>query len=164
MVKKVERQLRGTVKQENITISTDKLKKQLQRVKNWKAPGPDELLGCWIKTFISCHNRMAAQLQLCFEMNEIPNWLTTGKTVLITKDREKGMMSPTLDQKHACVLCGRYSLDYLVRNDLIIKKTRDCCQRNKRCRRKSKGTKDQLIIDKILLRNCKIQMTRLGIA
>ena len=89
MVKKVERQLRGTVKQENITISTDKLKKQLQRVKNWKAPGPDELLGCWIKTFISCHNRMAAQLQLCFEMNEIPNWLTTGKTVLITKDREK---------------------------------------------------------------------------
>ena len=90
MVKKVERQLRGTVKQENITISTDKLKKQLQRVKNGKAPGPDELLGCWIKTFISCHNRMAAQLQLCFEMNEIPNWLTTGKTVLITKDREKG--------------------------------------------------------------------------
>ena len=90
MVKKVERQLRGTVKQENITISTDKLKKQLQRVKSWKAPGPDELLGCWIKTFISCHNRMAAQLQLCFEMNEIPNWLTTGKTVLITKDREKG--------------------------------------------------------------------------
>ena len=90
MVKKVERQLRGTVKQENITIRTDKLKKQLQRVKNWKAPGPDELLGCWIKTFISCHNRMAAQLQLCFEMNEIPNWLTTGKTVLITKDREKG--------------------------------------------------------------------------
>ena len=90
MVRKVERQLRGTVKQENITISTDKLKKQLQRVKNWKAPAPDELLGCWIKTFISCHNRMAAQLQLCFEMNEIPNWLTTGKTVLITKDREKG--------------------------------------------------------------------------
>ena len=90
MVKKVERQLRGTAKQENITIRTDKLKKQLQRVKNWKAPGPDELLGCWIKTFISCHNRMAAQLQLCFEMNEIPNWLTTGKTVLITKDREKG--------------------------------------------------------------------------
>ena len=89
MVKKVERQLRGTVKQENITISTDKLKKQLQRVKNGKAPGPDELLGCWIKTFISCHNRMAAQLQLCFEMNEIPNWLTTGKTVLISKDREK---------------------------------------------------------------------------
>ena len=33
---------------------------------------------------------MTAQLQLCFEMNEIPNWLTTGKTVLITKDREKG--------------------------------------------------------------------------
>ena len=89
MVKKVERQLRGTVKQENITISTDKLKKHLQRVKNWKAPGPDGLLGCWIKTFISCHSRMTAQIQLCFEMNEIPNWLTTGKTVLISKDREK---------------------------------------------------------------------------
>ena len=45
MVKKVERQLRGTAKQENITITTDKLKKQLRRVKNWRTPGPDGLQG-----------------------------------------------------------------------------------------------------------------------
>ena len=38
-------------KQENITITTDKLKKKkIQRVKNWKAPGPDRLQGYWIKT------------------------------------------------------------------------------------------------------------------
>ena len=38
-LKEVERQPRGTAKQESITVTTDKLKKQLQRVKNWKAPG-----------------------------------------------------------------------------------------------------------------------------
>ena len=26
--------------------------RQLQRVKNWKAPGPDGLQGYWIKTFM----------------------------------------------------------------------------------------------------------------
>ena len=30
------------------------------------------------------------QLQLCLEMSETPDWLTTGKKVQIMKDREKG--------------------------------------------------------------------------
>ena len=78
-------------KQENITITTDKLKKKkIQRVKNWKAPGPDGLQGYWIKTFTSCHERIATQLQLCLEMNETPDWLSTGKTALIMRDREIG--------------------------------------------------------------------------
>lgn len=38
-LKEVERQPRGKAKQESITVNTDKLKKQFQRVKNWKAPG-----------------------------------------------------------------------------------------------------------------------------
>ena len=96
-LKKVERKLRGTAKLENITITTDKLKKQSRRVKTRKAPGPDGLQGYWIRTFTSCHERNATQLQLCFEMNVTRDWLTTGKTVIIMKGRG-GMMSPTLDQ------------------------------------------------------------------
>ena len=59
-------------------------------MKNWKAPGPDGLQRYWIKTFTSCHERIATQLQLCLEMNETPDWLTTGKTALIMRDREIG--------------------------------------------------------------------------
>ena len=59
-LKKVEKQLRGAAKQENITITTDKFKKQLQQVKNWKAPGPNGLQEYWIKTFTSCHHERTA--------------------------------------------------------------------------------------------------------
>ena len=54
-LKKVEGKLRGTAMQEKITITTDKLKNQLSRVRNWKTPGPDKLQGYWITTFTSCH-------------------------------------------------------------------------------------------------------------
>ena len=66
-LKKIERQLKKTAKQENITIITDKLKKQLRTLKNWKAPGPDRLQRYWIKTFTSCRERIATHLQLLRE-------------------------------------------------------------------------------------------------
>ena len=85
-LKKVERQLRGTVKQRNIAINSDKLKKQLRRVKNWKAPRPDGLQGYWVNTFSSCDERIAARLHLRLERNET----ILIKAVKVMKDREKG--------------------------------------------------------------------------
>ena len=35
------------------------MKKQLGRVKSWKAPGPNGLQEYWMKTFTSCHERIA---------------------------------------------------------------------------------------------------------
>ena len=57
-------------------------------MKNWKAAGPDGLQRYWIMTFTSCHERIATPLQLCLEINETLDLLTTGKTVLIMKHRE----------------------------------------------------------------------------
>ena len=53
-----------------------------------KASRPGGLQGYLIKAFTSCHG--AVQLQLCLEMNEMPDWFITGRTVLTMKDREKG--------------------------------------------------------------------------
>ena len=66
--------------------------KQLQRAKNWNVSGPDRLQGYWIQTFASYHETYYAvmQLQLCLEMIQILDWLTTGNTVLVMKDRRKG--------------------------------------------------------------------------
>ena len=35
------------------------MKKQLQKLKSWRASGPDGLQGYWIKTLISYHERIA---------------------------------------------------------------------------------------------------------
>jgi len=32
------------------------------RIKNWKAPGPDDLHGFWIKKFTSLHSRLCAEM------------------------------------------------------------------------------------------------------
>ena len=49
-------------------------------MKNCKVPGPDTLQGYWIKVFASSYERIAIELQLCLEVNESPEWLTTGRT------------------------------------------------------------------------------------
>ena len=98
-------------------------------MKNWKASEPDGLQGCWIKTFASYHERIATQLQLCFEMNEIPDWLTTSKTVLIMKDREKGN-DVTNFRPIACLP---------LMWEMTIWKVKDCCQMNKRGFEENRG-------------------------
>ena len=112
---------------ETINRNSKSRKHQLQRVKNWKAPGPDGLQGYQIKTFTSCHERIATQLQLSLEMNETPNWLTTGKTILIMKDWEKGNDVTNLRPTTCFPLMWKIGF---------------------------RRTKDQLIIYKMILRNC----------
>ena len=164
-LKKVEEQLRGGRTQEDILITTGKLKKQLRKMKNWKAPGPDGLQGYWIKTFTSCHERIAIQLQLCLEMNETPDWLSTGKTVLIIKEKAKG--NDVSNYRPITCLPLMWKLFTGILSDELYNHLESeglLPEEQKGCRRKSRGTKDQLLIDKMILRNCKRRLTGLGMA
>ena len=40
-------------------ITTSTVRNQLKRIPNWKAPGPDEVHGHWLKNFKALHQRMA---------------------------------------------------------------------------------------------------------
>ena len=73
-------------------------------------------------------------------------------------------MSPILGHWLAFLLCGRYSLQYFVTNCMIIWRLRDWCQRKKRVSKKIKGAKDQLLIEKMILRNRKRRLTGLRMA
>ena len=56
---------------------------------NWKAPGPDVVHGYWIKMFVSMQERIGFHLQSCITRGEVPDWMTTGWTVLLLKDKSK---------------------------------------------------------------------------
>ena len=43
-----------------------------------------------MKSFTSCTERIALQLQDCLTTNQIPEWFTIGRTTLTLKDKEKG--------------------------------------------------------------------------
>ena len=81
--------MNGKNKQARAQISQEKLKKILKKIPNWKAPGPDGVKGFWLENFTSLHKKLEWHLNPCLE-GKTPWWMTTGRTVIIQKDKSKG--------------------------------------------------------------------------
>ena len=75
-----------------ITITLELFSKQAKKLKNWSAPGKDEVHGYWIKHLTSLHQRMAQQLEEVLKAGTAENWrwMTAGRTTLLMKNRDKG--------------------------------------------------------------------------
>ena len=153
-------------KQENISITAKQVTKQCQKMPNWKAPGPDRVQGFWLKKITSCHERIAIQLNS--PLNEeatLPLWVTLSKTILCQKDPKKGTkvsnfrpisFLPLMWKLMTSILADSMYA-YLDENSLLPSK-------QKGCKKKSWGTKDQLLIDQMVLRDCKRRHTNLAMA
>ena len=74
-----------------VKFSIENVRKPCQKIPNWKAPGKDGVQGYWIKYLTSLHMRIVYQLNriLDFE-DDLPSWMTYGRTVLSKKDPGKG--------------------------------------------------------------------------
>ncbi len=125
-------------------------------MKNWKAPGPDGVRGFWFKKFTSIHESLATALNSCVKKGIVPGWMTKGRTVLIQKDPAKGTVASNY-RPIACLplmwklLTGIFAgkiYEHLETNGLLP-------EEQKGCRKKSRGTKDQLLIDKAVLKEAK---------
>ena len=144
-------------KQEDVVIGLDDVRRGIRRMTNWKAPGPDAVQGFWFKKFPSMHARIARGLQGCLAQGWVPKWMTVGRTSLFMKDPAKGtradnyrpiaclplmwkLLTGILSEKIYCHLDG---------NNLLP-------DEQKGCRKRSRGTKDQLLIDKMILRDAKV--------
>ena len=86
----------------------------------------------------------------------IPVWMTTGTIVLCQKDQERGS---TVDYYRpiSCLPAA-----WKLMTGIIVDSTYEFFEENdalsveqKRCKRKSRGTKDHLLIDKIILADSK---------
>ena len=95
----------------------------------------------------------------------IPEWLGTGRTVLIMKDKEKG----TAVENYRPITClpTTWKLLSAIISEEVYK---HLAQNNlfpteqKGCKKESRGTKDQLLIDKMVLKNCKKRKTNLFVS
>ena len=77
--------------QEKVETTKEKIKKILRKMQNWKAPGPDSVQGFWLKHFKSIQEGLRGNLLKCFENGKLPIWMTRERTILMQKDKEKGM-------------------------------------------------------------------------
>ena len=137
------------LEQQNVVINEDKGKKQCNKMPNWKAPGHDRVQGFWIKRLDKMHERIVTQLNEILEgAKEIPSWMTYGKTVLCQKDPAKGNSVENF-RPITCLLFMWKLLTGIISEDMY------CFMENENllpeeqvgCSRKSRGTKDQLLID-----------------
>ncbi|XP_063599561.1 uncharacterized protein LOC134775881 [Penaeus indicus] len=152
-------------KQADIVINKKMLDNQMRKMPNWKAPGPHGLQGFWLKNFTSLRERICQQLNECLGEREVPKWMTKGRTVLIMKDKEKGRDVKNFRPVTCLPLMWKLLTDvlseemykHLEENELLP-------DEQKECRKRSRGTKDQLLIDKMIIRNCKRRGTSLGMA
>ena len=144
-------------KQEDVVIEMDDVKRGIRRMTNWKAPGPDAVQGFWFKKFTSMHVRIASGLQGCLAQGWVPKWMTLGRTSLFMKDPAKGTRAdnyrpiaclPLMWKLLTGILADKI-YDHLAGNSLLP-------DEQKGCRKRSRGTKDQLLIDKMILKDAKL--------
>ena len=154
------------LEQQNVVINEDKVKKQCCKMPNWKAPRHDGVQGFWIKRLDKMHKRIATQLNEILEgAKEITSWMTYGRAALCQKD-------PAIAnsvENFRLISCLQLMWKLLTG---IISEDMYCFMENKNllpgeqkgCRRKSMGTKDQLLLDKAILKDCRKRRTNLAMA
>ena len=109
-------------------------------------------MGFWFKKFTALHQVFGRELQVCVVKGVVPDWMVKGRTVLIQKDSAKGTAASNY-RPIACLpimwklLSGIFAekiYDHLKDKNLLP-------DEQKGCRKRSRGTKDQLLIDKAIM-------------
>lgn len=152
----------SVAEQNNFKFSLENVQQAARRIKNWKAPGPDQLHGFWLKKLTSLHNHLE-RLYNTSLINGCPAWMTEGRTVLLQKDVQKG----TAVENYRPITCLPTMWKLL--SGIVSDGIRSHLQQNKLipieqkgCMPFCRGTKDQLLTDKAIIRNCKRRKTNLS--
>lgn len=156
---------RDVERQKDITITIDDLNNQIKRTLNWNSSGPDGVNGYWLKNFDTLHVRIEQQLDEYLHTNKIPNLMIKGRTCLILKDKTKGnilsnirsMTCPPIMWKIFAGMIGKHMNKHLEDGEFLPPE-------QKGVQRESRGTKDQLMIDKMVLHNLRRRLTHLAVA
>ena len=145
---------------EDFAITADMVKHQVKKIKNWTAPGKDEVHSYWLKHLTSLHTRITKQLNHLLQTGTIEDWMTTGKTTLLMKNKEKD----TIPNNYRPITC--LPTTFILMTTIIAESMLNYLENNgfnpdeqKGNRRKSRGTKDQLLIDKIIRDEKQIYMS-----
>ncbi|XP_030752876.1 uncharacterized protein LOC115879951 [Sitophilus oryzae] len=163
-IKDTKKQMK-TPKMPEFQITTELVKKQARKSKNWSTPGPDEIHGYWLKHLTKLHERLAGQFNTVLDDPTDYQWLTLGKTFLIMKDPQKGAI-PSNYRPITCLpttfkvltgILGEAIYAHLTTNNLYPVEQKGSCKQ-------TRGTKDQLLIDKMVLKNCRRKQTNLHMA
>ena len=110
------------------------------------------------------HERIAEQLnRILIGENDLPGWMTYGHTILCQKDVSKGNAVENYRQITCLPLMWKL-LTGVIAEEMYGYLEGEILLPNeqKGCKRKSRGTTDQLLIDKKVLKDCRKRHTNLA--
>ena len=163
-MKNVKNDLGQDEGQDKNDIAKGKMMRVMKRMPNWKAPGPYNVQGYWLKNLTPLHDKLVMYLQEYLDPGVVPDWLTKGRTVLIQKDKAKGDIASNY-QPITCLplvwklltgILADETYDYLEKKILLPDEQQGC-------RQKCKGTGD-LFIDKMILWEVRMRKKNLSVA
>ena len=151
--------------QAEVVVTRKTLKQQLSKMPKWKSSGLDGVHGHWLKSFTTLHNKIVQQLGEILTSGEVPSWIVNGRTTLILKDKTKGNLVSNF-RPITCLPMIWKLFTGIIAEEIYthLESNKLLPLEQKGCRKKSRGTKDQLLIDKMVLKNCKKRMTHLCLA
>ena len=106
--------------------------KVVRKMRNWKAPGPDNVQGYLLKNLTPLHDTLMVHLEDWLGYGVITEWLAKRRTVLMQKDKTKGNIAsnyrpitclPLVWKSLTGVLAGEV-YDYLERKRLLPEEQR----------------------------------------
>lgn len=120
----------------------------IKRTLKWKTPGPDEIQNYWIKYFTSKHLYIAnAFNRVIQDRTTLPRYLTQGESYLKPKDSDTKNPAkyriitclPTIYKLLTSIMLHKIN-SHLTNNNILAEK-------QKGCKKGSRGCKEQLVID-----------------
>ena len=126
----------------------------------------DKVQGFSIKSMTSLHERIAEQLnKILIGENEFPVWMTYGHNILCQKDVSKGSAVENYPPITCLQLMWKILTGVIAEEIYAYLKGENLLpSEQKGYKRKSRGTKDQLLIDKTVLKDCRKRHTNLAMA
>lgn len=86
----IKQEIRTIETQEVIIITMGDIINGVKNMANCKAAGADLVQDCWFKKLTPINIRWQEYQEDCVCQGNIPEWIVTGRTVLIQKDPAKG--------------------------------------------------------------------------
>ena len=152
----VREELAKADEQPQFVINNILVKNRVKKMANWSSPGIDGLNAYWLKHFTTLHDCIASQLMTCLTTPSIPEWMTTGRTYLLLKDPAKGP-HPGNYRPITCLPTMWKLFSGMISDSIYhhLESQKLLPNEQKGCKKNSRGCKEQLMIDKLILKNCK---------
>ena len=72
----MEKELQGCKEGPKVKIHVDSRRETLKKIPNSETPNHDSIHGYCFKRLFSIHDRLAIEINKCFEETDIPEWMT----------------------------------------------------------------------------------------